>query len=84
MEGETQMNELTLKHYNENEIEYFYQPEGKGIKGVIKFDVKTGKATITKHAESDCGKDYDFMAKIAVEEISRRNNLPRKYTQMWY
>lgn len=78
------MNELTLKKYNANEIEYFYLPEGKGVEGIIRFDIKEGKASIIKYAEGEYSKNYDLMAKIAVEEIAKQNSLPRKYTQAWY
>lgn len=78
------MNQLELKSYNENIIEYYYLPEGRGKKGVIKFDAMTGKAVIIEHADSECGAQYDNMAKIAVEQIAQKNSLPKQYTQAWY
>lgn len=78
------MNKLELKSYSENAIEYYYLPEGRGKKGVIKFDIATGKAVIAEYADSDCGKQYDNMAKIAVEQIAQKNNIPKHYIQAWY
>ncbi len=78
------MNELILKKYDGNVVEYYYKPEGRGQSGIVSFDAQTGKAEITVVAKSDCGEQYDRMAQIAVEQIARKNTLPKQYTQAWY
>lgn len=78
------MNKLVLKSYYENIIEYYYSPEGRGERGIIKFDTNTGKAIISKYAVSDCGRQYDNMAKMAVEKIAKKNSIPKQYIQAWY
>ena len=78
------MNELTLKKYDGNIIEYYYKPEGRGREGIVSFDLLTRKAEISKAADSDCSPQYDTMALMAVEQIAERQSLPKHYTQAWY
>ena len=78
------MNELILKTYNENEMAYEYQPEGKGDKGIIVYSFDKKTASIEKIALGDDNKYYARMATDAITQFALKNSIPRVYTQAWY
>ena len=79
------MNILTLKFFDDDTIVYEYQPEGKGKKGIISYDKKSGSFKIQKAAEEDSQSDYYAkMAQSKIANIVDKKNLPMECVQAWY
>ena len=78
------MNVLTLMYFDGDTIRYGYQPEGKGIKGIIAYNSKDNTIHIEKHAETDSNQYYANMAKSKIQKIVTEKTLPRECVQAWY
>ena len=77
------MNKLILKEFDGKHIIYLYQPEGRGEYGEVTYSIADKAARITKRAgENSLWHDNKAIRK--VEERAGENNLPVKYTHVWY
>ena len=79
------MNVMKLKEVINNNIVYYYQPEGEGEFGEIIYESDIDEARVSKRAEKDDGGfNYGMKAVRKVEEFVIKKNLPIYYTQAWY
>jgi len=76
------MNKLKLKEYNEYQIVYLYQPEGKGELGEIVYSFADKEAKVLKLA-GDSSSYYYNKALSKVEECARGKALPVDFVQAW-
>jgi hypothetical protein len=79
------MNILTLKGFDNGQVVYEYQPEGKGKTGEVLFDISHKRGELRRKAETDSAEGlYGQKALLKVEELVQKNNIPLKCTQAWY
>lgn len=77
------MNILRLKFFDDDIILYEYQPEGKGVGGIITHNKKDNTTEITKTAVEDEDNYYAQMAKSKVVAIVSNKSLPLECVQAW-
>jgi len=77
------MNKLKLKEFNDERIVYLYQPEGKGECGEVAYVFVDEETRILKRAEEPSNW-YANHALSKIKECVKKNNLPIKFTQVWY
>ncbi|GHU36741.1 hypothetical protein FACS1894105_07620 [Clostridia bacterium] len=79
------MNKLILKEVTQEHVIYYYQPEGRGDRGVIVLTIGSREPQVeATAAEDDPAGHYAYKAKKAILQIADEKNYPLEFTQAWY
>ena len=77
---------LFRKEITPEKLVYYYQPEGKGEKGIIEYDIKTEHMNILLLAEKD-ELDFHFYTRhcwTAFRDFVKNNDFPEETMRAWY